>query len=81
MDYCDPVNEEILVDVCIHGMTEEYKVFLKNLSFPSFSKLMEERDTALSLYDSPRGLARAPKPAKLLWVNQHEEDNGIHSPR
>lgn len=51
--YCNPVNEEILVDVCIQGMTEECMVFLENLSFASFSKLTEvARRTIESVRDS-----------------------------
>lgn len=41
MDYYDTVAEEVLVDVCLYDMIEEYKSFQKNLSFPCFSKLME----------------------------------------
>lgn len=37
----DPVAEEALFDVCLHGVIQEYHVFLENLSFPSFSKLMD----------------------------------------
>lgn len=39
-DYCDPVDEEVLVNVCLYGMLEEYHIFLGNLPFPSFSRLM-----------------------------------------
>lgn len=38
---CDLVEEMMLVDVCLHGMTEEYCIFVENLSFSSFTKLME----------------------------------------
>lgn len=24
LDYCDPVVEDVLVDACLHGITEEY---------------------------------------------------------
>lgn len=33
--------EKMLVDVCLLRMIEEYCIFLKNLSFPSFFKLIE----------------------------------------
>lgn len=39
LDCCDPVSEEMLVRVCLRGMTEKYRVFLE--SFPSFAKLIE----------------------------------------
>lgn len=34
LDCCDPVREEMLVGVRLHGMIEEYRVFLESLSFP-----------------------------------------------
>lgn len=37
----DPVDEDVLVNVCLHGMSDEYRVFLENLMFSSFSKSME----------------------------------------
>lgn len=33
LDYCDPVDGETMVDVCLHGMANEYYIFLENLSF------------------------------------------------
>lgn len=41
LDCVDPVDEEVLVNVGLHGMKNEYRVFLENLMFSSFSKLME----------------------------------------
>lgn len=38
---CAPVEEEVFINVCLHVMLEEHQIFLKNLSFPTFSKLME----------------------------------------
>lgn len=38
---CDPVIEDVLVDVGLHKMMEEYRVHLENLSFTYFSHLME----------------------------------------
>lgn len=35
------VDEETMVDVCLQWHDHEYRVFLENLMFPSFSKLME----------------------------------------
>lgn len=37
LDYYDPVAEEGLVDVCLHGMIKEYRLHLENLCFMSFS--------------------------------------------
>lgn len=37
----DPVNEDVFVNVCLHGLLKEYHSLLENLSFPSFSSLME----------------------------------------
>lgn len=30
-----------MVDICLHGIANKYRAFLKNLTFPSFYKLME----------------------------------------
>lgn len=43
LDCYDPVGEDILVDVCRHVMIEDYKIYVENLSFSSFFKLMEAR--------------------------------------
>lgn len=32
---------EVLVNVCLYGTMEEHRIFLENLSSPSFSRLME----------------------------------------
>lgn len=37
----DTVDEEVLVNVYLHGMNDEYRAFIENLMFSSFSKLME----------------------------------------
>lgn len=37
LDCVDPMEEEILVNVCLYGMNDEYRIFLENLTFPSFS--------------------------------------------
>lgn len=37
LDCCDPVEEKMLVGICLLGMTREYRIFLENFSFPSFS--------------------------------------------
>lgn len=41
LDCCDSINEEVLIEVCLLGMLKEYYIFLKNLAFSSFFKLME----------------------------------------
>lgn len=33
LDYCDTVDDETMVNVCLHGMVNEYHVFLENLMF------------------------------------------------
>lgn len=40
IDCCDLVGKEAIINICLHGMAEEYKIFLENLSF-LLSKLME----------------------------------------
>lgn len=36
LDCYDPVNKEVLLNICLHDMNDEYRVFLENISFPSF---------------------------------------------
>lgn len=40
LDYVDSVYEEVLFNVHLYDMNDEYKVFLENLTLSSFSKLM-----------------------------------------
>lgn len=55
LDCVDRVDEEVLVNVCLHGMNDEYLVFLENLTFSSFSKLMEAaRRTNESVRRTPK---------------------------
>lgn len=35
------VEEDVLLNVCLYGMKNEYMVFLENITFSSFSKLMK----------------------------------------
>lgn len=62
LDCIDPVEEEILVDVCLHGMNDEYRVFLENLTFSSFLKLMETaRQTNESVRRTPKANRTFPR--------------------
>lgn len=36
LDCWDPMDEEMLLDVSLHRMAKDYKVFLENRSFSSF---------------------------------------------
>lgn len=55
LDCCYLVSKEMLVSVCLHGMAEENMLFLENLSFLSFAKLMK---AARRTNDSVRKLSR-----------------------
>lgn len=33
IDCRDLVDEEVLINICLYGMLEEYRIFLENLSF------------------------------------------------
>lgn len=48
---------EVLVNVCLHSIMEEYKIFFENLSFPSFSRLMEVALCTNKLVRRSQGLA------------------------
>lgn len=52
MDCYDLVDEKMLVDISLHDMAEEYRVFLENLSL-SFSRLKRQPD---ALMNQPVGL-------------------------
>lgn len=41
MDCSDPFDGEVLLNVCLHRILEEFRVLLENLSLSSFSRLME----------------------------------------
>lgn len=41
LDCFDPIAEEVLVDGWLHDILEEYCIFLENLCFLSFTKLIE----------------------------------------
>lgn len=60
LDCSDAVDEETLVDVCLHGMVNKYRVYLEILTFPSFSKLMKPREGPMNRSGSP------PKPTQVL---------------
>lgn len=38
---CDAVDQETMADLLLHGMTNDYHVYLENLTVPSFSKLRD----------------------------------------
>lgn len=44
LDFCDLVADDVLVDVCLHDMIEEYIVYLENLSFSSFFQVNGGRE-------------------------------------
>lgn len=74
LDCCDSLDEGLVVNVCFHGMAEEYRIFLENLSFSSFSKLIDaKRYTSESVLRSSSSI-EVPKLAILPQANQHQED-------
>lgn len=42
MDCCELVDEEVLVNVCLHGMLEEYRVFLEKFVFFLYEQVREK---------------------------------------
>lgn len=61
-----------------HGKTEEYRVFLENLSFPSFSKLMEAaKRTNESVHKSSRFNTTA-SPTKFRHATSSKEEADNH---
>lgn len=49
LDCCDPVDEEVLVNVCLHGMVDEYPVHVEYVSFPFFPGWLKLLDKPMSL--------------------------------
>lgn len=48
------VDEKTMVDVCLHSIASDYRVFLEKLSFSSSLKLMEvTRQTSESVRRTP----------------------------
>lgn len=60
MDCCDPMEKEVLLNMCLHGMAEEYRIFLENQSFSPFPKLMEAKRGSNEQCVGLRGLIQAP---------------------
>lgn len=49
LDCCGSVAKDMLVDVCIHGIVEDYIIYIENLSFSSFFRLRELRGARMNL--------------------------------
>lgn len=41
LDCCNLVAEDVLVDVCLYGLIEDYRIYMENLSFSSISWVMQ----------------------------------------
>lgn len=71
---CDLVTEEVLIDVCLHGMMEEYRIFLESLFlFQGYWKLQctDELVRKTSRYSSII-------PSSLVKSTPKERPNCIH---
>lgn len=68
LDCCDLVEEEILLNVCLHDRIKEYSIFLENLSFPSCSKLMEDGRRTNELVCRTSRCNAATRPSHLYIV-------------
>lgn len=60
LDCVDLVDEEVLVNICLHGMNDKYSIFLEHVKFSSFSNLMK---AARRTNESVR---RTPKPSRAF---------------
>lgn len=49
LDCYDAVAENMLVDVCLHEVVEDYLTYLENVSFSSFSRLVEPQSEPMNL--------------------------------
>lgn len=72
LDWCDPVVEDVLVDVCLHKTIKDYQSYLERLSFSSFSQLMEASrrtsETVKKAVESSSLIRFAPKKGPMLAV-------------
>lgn len=59
------MGEEVLVDVYPQGTKEEYEIFLENLSFPSFSRLMEMARSSNELVRRTSWSSSANSPSRM----------------
>lgn len=80
LECCDLMDEGVLVNVCLHGMTKEYRIFLENLS-SSFSKLMEETQHTNELMCSLQSLTHKPGLGRLPWSTSAKEEATIRGPQ
>lgn len=62
-------TRNVLVDIYLHGMAEEYRVFLENSSLSSFSKLWKQHDAPMNQFTS---LIKAADLARLPQADQHQ---------
>lgn len=64
-------GQRLLVYVCLHDMAGEYRVFLGNLSFSSFSKLMEAVWRTNELVRKSSKFNTSAGPTRLPQTDQH----------
>lgn len=56
MDCCDLVVEEVVVDMCLHGMMEEYMIFLGKICLTFlFTGRRKPFDAPKSQFEGPQG--------------------------
>lgn len=65
LDYFDPVDEDGLVKVYLHGTMEEYRIFFE--SFPSFPCYWKRFITPTSQWVGPRGPVHPLDPDTPPW--------------
>lgn len=63
LDCCDPVAEDVLVDICLHDMREENHVHLKYCSSTTFSQLMEDAE---QINESTKRIAKSNATIKMI---------------
>lgn len=79
----------MVVDVCLHGMVHEYRVYLENLTFPHFSKLLEAARRANESVRKPfrptinshSGVAPRSFPRKRFVIADVEDGQEARPPR
>lgn len=76
----DPVDEEILVDICIAGMLIKYRPYMENLQLPSFTKLVGfARKTNVSLRKPIKSsTSHTPNVSKPPWKWESKKRSIFH---
>lgn len=67
---CDLVKEEMLADLCLYDILEDYYIFLGNLSLFSFSKLMKAARRTHEIMHRSSQLSSTRRSSPNFWLRK-----------